>query len=65
MHGNAPGTLAAYDASNVTDPIWTSTKSSADALGNWAKFTPPTIANGKVYTPTFSKQLVVYGALAQ
>ena len=30
-------------------------------LGNFAKFTPPTIANGRVYMATFSNQLVVYG----
>jgi len=26
-----------------------------------AKFTPVTVANGKVYVPTFSNKLVVYG----
>jgi 4-amino-4-deoxy-L-arabinose transferase-like glycosyltransferase len=32
-------------------------------VGNYAKFNPPTIANGRVYVPTFSQQLVVYGLL--
>ena len=36
-----------------------------DSLGTLAKFTAPTIANGKVYVPTFSNKLVVYGLLAQ
>jgi len=34
-----------------------------DDMGNFAKFCPPTIANGKVYLSTFSNQLVVYGLL--
>ena len=32
-------------------------------LGDFAKFTPPTVANGRVYMATFSNQLVVYGLL--
>jgi uncharacterized protein (TIGR03437 family) len=39
--------------------------SSRDAIGNLAKFTAPTIANGKVYMATFSNQLVVYGLFTQ
>jgi hypothetical protein len=56
------GTLQAYDATDVTTAIWSS-KSDAAAHGSWswAKYTPPTIANGKVYLPTFSKELIVYG----
>ncbi len=34
-----------------------------DAVGNFAKFVPPTIANGKVYLATFSNKLNVYGLL--
>ena len=30
-------------------------------VGNFAKYTPPTVANGKVYAATFSNSLVVYG----
>jgi hypothetical protein len=64
IHHVLPGSLDAYDATNVSKPLWTSEDNAArDALGNWAKFTPPTIANGKVYAPTFSKALVVYGLL--
>ena len=37
--------------------------SARDALGNWAKFVPPVVANGRVYLATFSNQLVVYGTL--
>ena len=32
-----------------------------DRLGSLAKFSPPVVANGKVYVGTFSRELVVYG----
>jgi hypothetical protein len=60
---SSPGVIEAYDATFVGSPLWSSAMSGLDALGNWAKFNPPTIANGKVYVPTFSNQLVVYGLL--
>jgi hypothetical protein len=63
---SSPGVLEAYDATYVKAPIWSSaTNASRDGLGNWAKFTPPTVANGKVYAATFSQQLVVYGLLGK
>jgi hypothetical protein len=34
-----------------------------DSFGNFAKFVPPTVANGKVYLATFSHSVVVYGLL--
>ena len=57
-----PGTLRAIDASTLK-VLWTSDQrpDPRDRLGNVAKFTPVTIANGKVYVPTFSNKLVVYG----
>jgi hypothetical protein len=58
------GTLRAFDASNVSNELWDSDQNPArDSLGNFAKFTLPTIANGKVFAPTFSNQLAVYGLL--
>jgi hypothetical protein len=58
------GTLRAYNAANVSDELWDSTQNSArDTLGNFAKFTSPTIDNGYVYAPTFSNQIGVYGLL--
>ena len=36
-----------------------------DALGEYPKFTPPTIANGHVYAATFEGRLEVYGLLAK
>lgn len=57
----APGILHALDASNVSNELWNSQMATGDNAGNFAKFNPPTIANGKVYLPTFSGQLLVYG----
>ena len=61
---NAPGVLHAYDATNVGNELWNSYQNQArDDYGYYAKFNPPTVANGKVYVPTFSNALVVYGLL--
>ncbi|MEO6838742.1 MAG: T9SS type A sorting domain-containing protein [Ginsengibacter sp.] len=57
-----PGELQAFDATDVTHELWNSNWSSKrDAIGKFAKFVPPTIANGKVYMATFSNKLNVYG----
>jgi len=58
------GIVRAYDASDLTNELW-NTKQNADRddIGNFAKFCPPTIANGKVYMATFSGDLAVYGLL--
>ena len=57
-----PGMLRAFDASNVSNELWNSQMNpSRDSLGNFAKFCPPTIANGKVYIATFSNKVQVYG----
>jgi hypothetical protein len=54
------GTLRAYSAENLA-LLWTSDQAPGDQLGNFAKFTPPTVAAGRVYMATFSNRLVVYG----
>ena len=60
-----PGTLYAFDAGNVATQLWNSTTNAArDSFGNFAKFVPPLVANGRVYVPTWSKQVAVYGLLA-
>ena len=60
--GRLHGVLRAFDAGNVAHELWDSTQNSQrDDVGSFAKFAPPTIANGKVYVPTFSGKLVVYG----
>ncbi|MBS1786669.1 MAG: hypothetical protein JST85_03055 [Acidobacteria bacterium] len=59
-----PGILRAFDASDVTRELWNSEQiGDRDSVGSFAKFCPPTVANGKVYVPTFSGQLQVYGLL--
>ena len=60
-----PGIIHAYDAQNVTNELWNSEQFSArDTVGLYAKYVPPTVANGKVYLATFSGQLNVYGLFA-
>jgi len=57
-----PGILQAFDASDITHELWNSNwNSKRDSIGKYAKFVPPTIANGKVYMATFSNKLNVYG----
>ncbi len=66
-NGNAPspGTLHAFSADNVATELWNSDQSGArDTLGQFTKFANPTVANGKVYAPTGSGQVAVYGLLA-
>jgi hypothetical protein len=59
-----PGILRAFDAADVSRELWDSQQNAArDAVGKVAKFTPPTIANGKVYLATRSGYLDVYGLL--
>ncbi len=59
-----PGIIHAFDATNLNTELWNSKQNAArDDFGNFAKNPPPTVANGKVYVPTFSNQLVVYGLL--
>jgi uncharacterized protein (TIGR03437 family) len=59
-----PGTLYAFDGMNVSHQLWNSaTQSSRDLLGSFVKFANPTVAGGKVYVPTTSNQVIVYGLL--
>ena len=62
--GVAPGTLRGFLASNIGQELYNSDMNTArDALGDFTKFAPPVVANGKVYVPTQSKAVVVYGLL--
>ncbi len=61
-HTVSPGILRAFDANDVTKELWNSRQNvSRDGVGNYAKFSAPTIADGHVYLPTFSNRVVVYG----
>ena len=60
-HAVSPGILRAFDANDVRKQLWNNQLNPRDAGGNYAKFAAPTIANGHVYLPTFSNQVVVYG----
>jgi hypothetical protein len=67
-HNLVPGAMYAFDASNLTTPIWMSTTNKArDDLGILAKYNAPMVANGKVYLGTNAKpdggKLLVYGLL--
>ena len=60
----APGVLHAFDASNLANELWNSDISGdRDILGGFSKFANPTVANGKVYVPTQTGLVVVYGLL--
>jgi uncharacterized protein (TIGR03437 family) len=60
----ASGTLHAFDALDLSMELWNSDMESArDSLGSFTKFANPTVANGKVFAPTASKEIAVYGLL--
>jgi hypothetical protein len=56
-----PGTLRAFDATDLSKELWNSDMATGDHIGLFGKFAPVTIANGRVYAATFSSQLCVYG----
>jgi hypothetical protein len=59
-----PGTLHAYDASNLANELWNSDMNPGrDQMPLVTKFVAPTVANGKVYVPSNSNVVTVYGLL--
>jgi hypothetical protein len=60
-----PGALVAYDATKAKNGklklLFHSDTKASDKLGNFAKFSTPVVANGKVYVGTFSNKVVQYG----
>jgi uncharacterized protein (TIGR03437 family) len=64
-NAGTPGTLHAYDASNLANEVWNSDINSArDQMPPITKFAPPTVANGKVYVPSLTNVATVYGLLS-
>lgn len=59
-----PGTLRAFPATDLSRELYNSDANGArDALGLFTKFATPVVANGKVYVPTHSNRISVYGLL--
>ena len=61
-----PGALVAYDATTLINgtqmkQLFHSDTNAANKLGNFAKYSTPVVANGKVYVGTFSNKVVQYG----
>jgi len=60
------GALVAYDATTVLNgnrlkQLFHSDTNPANSMGNFAKYSTPVVANGKVYVGTFSNKVVQYG----
>jgi hypothetical protein len=61
-NAGTPGTLHAYDASDLANELWNSDMNSArDQMPPITKFVSPTVANGKVYVPSSDNLVLVYG----
>lgn len=61
-----PGALVAYDATTLVQgtrmkQLFHSDTNGANKMGNFAKYSTPVVANGKVYVGTFSNKVVQYG----
>jgi hypothetical protein len=64
-HGVVQGVLRAFDANNLSIELWNSQLTgSRDAMGLWPKYSPPTIANGRVYMASFPSDGVGSGAIS-
>ena len=55
-----PGILYAFNAETL-DMLYSSETNPFDRLGDYPRFNAPIVVAGKVYVPTFSNKLAVYG----
>jgi hypothetical protein len=62
-HASVPGILRAFNPSTGVEIYDSHQNLARDDFGNFAKNPSPVVANGKVYVPTFSGHLAVYGLL--
>jgi hypothetical protein len=64
-HGVHPGVLRAFDANNLSTELWDSQINAArDAMGNWPKYSAPTVVKGRVYMAAFPTDGVSNGAIS-
>jgi outer membrane protein assembly factor BamB len=62
-HGNAQGSLYAFDAETLQE-LWSSDQNEKrDRLGTLVKFVPPVVEHGRVYVPNYDNAVNVYGLL--
>lgn len=54
------GKLRALNATTLAE-IWNSGTLARDSMGNVSKFLSPTVADGRVFVPTYDSSIVVYG----
>ncbi len=61
LHIIAPGILRAFNAETLQEIYNSQQNALRDAIGNYPKYVPPTVVNGRIFVPTFSNQLHVFG----
>jgi hypothetical protein len=52
-NGVQTGVLRAFNADDLSQELWDSNQNSPDSMGNWPKFSPPLVANGRVYMASY------------
>jgi hypothetical protein len=62
-HTVQPGVLRVFDAITGAEIYNTKQNAARDDFGNFAKNPSPVVSSGRVYVPTFSNKLAVYGLL--
>ena len=61
-----PAVFCALDGNDISSLLWCSNiYADRDTPGRFAKFVAPTIVNGRVYLPTFSYEIAIYGLLPE